>query len=35
MNFHFSPEQAAFQREVTDFIERGMPADWDAEHGSL
>ncbi len=35
MNFHFTPEQAAFQREVLDFIETGLPAGWDAEHESL
>lgn len=35
MNFHLSPEQAAFQREVLDFIQGGLPAGWDDEHGSL
>lgn len=35
MNFRLTPEQAAFQDEVTSFIERGLPAGWDEEHGSL
>jgi 3-oxocholest-4-en-26-oyl-CoA dehydrogenase alpha subunit len=35
MNFHFTPEQAAFQRDVLDFIESGLPTGWDAEHESL
>ncbi len=35
MNFHLTPDQATFQREVLEFIERGLPAGWDAEHGSL
>lgn len=35
MNFHFSPEQAEFQDEVVDFIERGLPAGWDQPRASL
>jgi alkylation response protein AidB-like acyl-CoA dehydrogenase len=35
MNFHFSPEQATFQREVLDFIERGLPDGWDEPRESL
>jgi alkylation response protein AidB-like acyl-CoA dehydrogenase len=35
MNFHFSPQQAAFQQEVVDFIERGLPPGWDHEHSSF
>jgi len=35
MDFHFSPEQAAFQREVLDFIEHGLPAGWDEPRESL
>ena len=35
MNFHLNPEQTAFQREVLDFIEHGLPAGWDEPHQSL
>ncbi len=35
MNFHLNPEQAAFQREVLDFIEGGLPVGWNDERGSL
>ncbi|MGE3073982.1 MAG: acyl-CoA dehydrogenase family protein [Dehalococcoidia bacterium] len=35
MNFRFTPEQASFQKEVTDFIERDLPAGWNDDHGSL
>ncbi|MGE0600719.1 MAG: acyl-CoA dehydrogenase family protein [Dehalococcoidia bacterium] len=35
MNFRFTPEQAAFQQEVSDFIENGLPAGWNDDHGSL
>lgn len=35
MNFRFTPEQAAFQHEVTEFIDHGLPAGWDEDHGSL
>jgi alkylation response protein AidB-like acyl-CoA dehydrogenase len=35
MNFHLTPEQAEFQNEVTDFIEHGLPAGWDADHESF
>jgi alkylation response protein AidB-like acyl-CoA dehydrogenase len=35
MNFHFSPEQAEFQDEVVEFIERGLPAGWDQPRASL
>jgi len=35
MNFHLTPEQELFQREVLDFIEGGLPAGWDVEHESL
>lgn len=35
MNFHLNPEQAAFQQEVVDFIEHGLPPGWDQEHSSF
>jgi len=35
MNFRLTPEQAAFQAEVTSFIDNGLPAGWDEDHGSL
>lgn len=35
MDFRLTAEQTAFQSEVTDFIARGLPTGWDAEHGSL
>ena len=35
MNFHFTAEQASFQREVLDFVKRGLPAGWNEEHQSL
>ena len=35
MNFHLTPEQSAFQAEVTRFIEQDLPAGWDGERGSL
>ena len=35
MNFRLTSEQAAFQREVTDFIEQGLPPGWDTEHESF
>jgi alkylation response protein AidB-like acyl-CoA dehydrogenase len=35
MDFHFSPEQAEFQSEVVDFIERGLPGGWDQPRASL
>ncbi|HML96988.1 MAG TPA: acyl-CoA dehydrogenase family protein [Tepidiformaceae bacterium] len=35
MNFHLTAAQAAFQKEVTDFIAHGLPPGWDTEHESL
>lgn len=35
MNFRLTAEQAAFQDEVASFIENGLPAGWDEDHGSL
>jgi alkylation response protein AidB-like acyl-CoA dehydrogenase len=35
MDFRLNPEQSAFQSEVSGFIERGLPAGWDAERSSL
>ena len=35
MDFRLTATQAAFQREVTTFIERDLPAGWNEEHGSL
>ena len=32
MNFRFTPEQAAFQDEVSEFIARGLPSGWDERH---
>ncbi|GIW13158.1 MAG: acyl-CoA dehydrogenase [Tepidiforma sp.] len=35
MDFRLTPEQEAFQREVIDFIEHGLPPGWDREYDSL
>ena len=35
MNFHLTPEQATFQREVLEFIANGLPAGWDEPRESL
>jgi alkylation response protein AidB-like acyl-CoA dehydrogenase len=35
MDFRLSQSQAAFQKEVLDFIAGGLPAGWDAEYESL
>ncbi len=35
MDFRLTPEQAAFQKEVADFIENELPPGWDEEHESL
>ncbi|GIW17792.1 MAG: acyl-CoA dehydrogenase [Tepidiforma sp.] len=35
MDFRLTPEQQAFQAEVIDFIEHGLPAGWDKEFDSL
>ena len=35
MNFRLTAEQAAFQAEVTSFIDNGLPAGWDEDHDSL
>ncbi len=35
MDLRLNPEQQAFQRDVADFIERGLPAGWERERGSL
>ncbi len=35
MDFRLTPEQQAFQAEVIDFIEHGLPPGWDEEHESL
>ena len=32
MNFRFTPEQQAFQREVDGFIRDGLPPGWDEDH---
>jgi len=35
MDFRLTPEQRAFQAEVIDFIEHGLPPGWDQEFESL
>jgi len=35
MNFRFTPEQAAFQHEVTEFIEHSLPSGWDEPRQSI
>ena len=35
MNFHLDDDQTAFQKEVVDFIEQGLPDGWDSEHESF
>ncbi|MBK7125087.1 MAG: acyl-CoA dehydrogenase family protein [Dehalococcoidia bacterium] len=35
MNFHLDADQTAFQQEVVDFIEQGLPDGWDREHESF
>lgn len=35
MEFRLNPEQAAFQHEVTSFIESGLPSGWQEEHDSI
>ncbi|MBK6560476.1 acyl-CoA dehydrogenase family protein [Candidatus Amarobacter glycogenicus] len=35
MNFHLDADQTAFQQEVVDFIEQGLPDGWDSEHESF
>jgi alkylation response protein AidB-like acyl-CoA dehydrogenase len=35
MDFRLTSAQATFQREVTTFIERDLPAGWNEEHGAL
>ncbi|MBK6320021.1 MAG: acyl-CoA dehydrogenase family protein [Dehalococcoidia bacterium] len=35
MNFHLDADQTAFQQEVVDFIEQGLPDGWEREHESF
>ncbi|GAB4325883.1 MAG: acyl-CoA dehydrogenase family protein [Dehalococcoidia bacterium] len=35
MDFRFTPEQQAFQREVDQFIRDGLPDGWDQDHESF